>query len=140
MMATGETTDMRQLRFALAFACLAVAAPAGAEVKLVDSGKTQTIDCAADGEIAIPGAMNTVTLTGSCTKVAISGADNTVTIASALKVAVSGTGNRVEVAAADKIAVSGVGNSVRYDRGVNAKAPKIANSGLKNSIVKKASE
>jgi|SRR5688572_15231254 hypothetical protein len=132
-----EDIEMKKLAgFAFAL-CTLVAGSVAAEVKITDSSLTKTIDCEKDPEVAIVGAMNTITISGACTKVAISGSMNVVAVASAAKLAISGSGNKVDVAAADKIAITGTGNEVVYDKGVTKKAPKIAKTGTGNTVSKK---
>lgn len=129
---------MKLSGLAFAFTGLALlAGPAAAEVKVIDSAQTLTIDCATDPEISISGASNTLAITGTCTKISISGATNVVAIASVVKLSISGSSNEVDIAAADKISVSGTTNKVRYERGVTRKSPKISSTGIKNSITKK---
>src|SRR5688572_12527561 len=133
-----EEISMKLTGFALALCSVALlAGSAAAEVKVIDSGQTLTIDCATDPEISVSGASNTLAVTGACTKISISGASNVVAIASAVKLSISGSMNEVEVVAADKISVSGTSNRVRYERGVSRKSPKVSSTGLKNNVAKK---
>ncbi|MEZ4403005.1 MAG: DUF3060 domain-containing protein [Kofleriaceae bacterium] len=82
-----------------------------------DAGQTATLDCGDGGKVAILGADNTITLTGGCAKVAI-----------------SGSGNRVTIEAVDKLGITGSSNTVTYQRGYTRKAPKVGKTGVGNKV------
>lgn len=109
---------------------------AWAEHAVTASATTVDHDCGSDPEVEISGSTNTITLTGTCTKVAVSGAGNTLTIAATTRLAISGANNTAAVEQVDRIAVSGVGNTVTYKRPLTAKKTKTARTGPRNSIKK----
>ena len=63
----------------LALALVAVPAVAAADVSIIDNGKTVAIDCAKDPRVSLIGNSLTVTLTGTCKKLDITGNHETVT-------------------------------------------------------------
>jgi hypothetical protein len=128
---------MKSLVTALPFVSLWLcAAEASAEVVFDDASQTAAHDCSTDPEVAIQSSSGTYTLTGTCTKVAISGASNQVSIAAAEKVSIAGSSNEVTIGAADKIAVVGSSNQVRWKKGLKGPKAKVSNVGTQNKISK----
>lgn len=84
----------------------------GREVNVSGVGDVRTIVCT-DNAVSINGARNTVTVTGHCTRVDVSGVENIVT-----------------VDAAEAISVSGIRNDVRFRSG----APELDKSGIDNTL------
>jgi len=109
---------------------------ASAEVVFNDAAQTATHDCSADPVVSIESASGTFTLTGTCTKVSINGASNTVFITAAEKVAISGSSNEVTIEAADKIAVVGSMNKVLWKKGLKGPKAKVSNVGTMNKVSK----
>lgn len=124
------------LALALALALGTTARSARAEVAISDSAGSATIDCAKDPEVAVVGSSNEITLTGECTKLAISGSSNKVTAATVAKIAITGSTNEVNVDAVDKVALTGSDNKVTYKKGVTRKTPKVAKLGTGNAVKK----
>jgi hypothetical protein len=127
---------MKSLWLALSVSTLSTFAvsSASAEVVFNDAAVTASHDCSKDPEVSINGSSSTFTLTGACTKVAITGSMNKTTIESAEKVAVSGSMNEVSVGAANKIAVTGSSNQVRWKKGIKSAKPKVSSVGTGNKI------
>ena len=110
---------------------------AKADASYSDSSATVTHDCGKDVNAAFDNASSTITIIGECDNIAINGASNKITIVSAKKVAITGASNEVAIEAAGKIAVTGSANIVTYVKGLGkAKAPKVAKTGVGNSVKK----
>jgi hypothetical protein len=77
----------------------------------------KAMTCAKNDEISVSGIGEEVTVTGECGAVAISGSENKVTIESA-----------------GRIQVSGVQNTVRWQRELAGKPPRIQKSGVDNRV------
>ncbi len=116
-------------------ALLAMTTVAAADVSVMDNDKTLTVDCAKDKEVNLLGNKITVTLTGVCTKVSMTGNNNTVT-GSALTVSIPGNQNTATLDKVDTIAVPGNQNTVTYKGPATAtvKKTKLAVLGNKNSV------
>lgn len=131
---------MKSLVTSLSFVSLSLLASltsvASAEAVFNDAQQTATHDCSTDPEVSIESASGTYTLTGTCTKVSISGASNKVSIAAAEKVSISGSSNEVNIEAADKIAVVGSMNQVRWKKGLKGAKAKVSNVGTMNKVSK----
>jgi hypothetical protein len=126
---------MQRLASLIALAIALVPSIALADRTINDYGVTATIDCAKDPEVSINGAGGTITLTGKCKKISISGGTNTVKIESASHLSVSGADNTVDVGEAEKISVSGASNRVSYKSGLGGKGkPKVSSPGVGNKI------
>lgn len=82
------------------------------------------------GDVSVSGKANTVTITGHCTRVTVSGFENIVEAESATKVSASGFDNVVKVENAAEITASGFDNRVTYRAG----DPQIANHGADNIV------
>lgn len=80
-------------------------------------GLTQSHACRADEDVEISGQGNTVTLTGPCRKVSLSGQGHVVTVE------VVGT-----------IEVSGMSNSVTWKTALKGKKPTLSVTGAKNAV------
>ena len=122
---------MRRMQIALSFTL--AAAPAAADVSIVDNHKTVTVDCAKDKQVELMGNHITVTLTGTCTKVSMTG-NHGVVKGSSTAVYVSGNENTATIDAADDIVVSGNNNTITWKKGASKPQPKITSSGEKNSV------
>jgi hypothetical protein len=123
--------SIRNLAIALTIALASV--PAGADISLVENHKSVTVDCAKDKRVELMGNHIAVTLTGTCTRVTMTGNHGTVT-GSATSVMISGNFNNASIDAADDIAISVNNNAVTWKRGVSSAKPKIASSGKDNSV------
>ena len=106
-----------------------------ADVAIEDNEQTVTVDCEKDKTVSITGNKATVTLTGVCDLLAVSGNDAIIT-GSAAKVAVAGNNNQVKLEAVDRIATPGNKNIVTWKKGVTKAKPKVSNPGNKNKISK----
>jgi len=112
---------MQRLLLGLALVAVAVA-PAVAEPtwKLDASETTYSYVCGGDDWIAINGSGNTVSVTGECAMLEITGSDN-----------------RIAIEAAATIRISGDNNDVRYARGAKGKKrPVIKKKGAANTVRK----
>ena len=124
------------LGLALALAIPAAALAGDDSFVVNDSNKPINHDCGKQAAVLINGSMDTITLTGTCTKVLINGRGNTLAIESSGKVGVNGAANTVTIGATDKIELTGSQNKVTWKRGLTKKAPKVMNLGNHNSIAK----
>jgi Protein of unknown function (DUF3060) len=104
---------------------------------LVFSGDDQTIeaDCAG-GSATVTGYWNTITLTGSCESVEVSGGDNTITIEAASALTIAGYWNTVDVTTIGSITVDGGDNTVNWVEGLDGGTPKITAADDFNTIVR----
>lgn len=91
--------------------------PEGNKFEVSGMGGNETHRCTPKTEVEINGSDNTVTLTGDCKSINVSGANN--------KVKAEG------VAAID---VTGSGNEVTWKRAVGGKKPKVNRSGVNNKV------
>lgn len=112
--------------FALLLLLLATA-PALADVSVIDNNKSITVDCAKDPKVDLIGNNITLTLTGKCKQVNVTGNKETV-MGSATTVFVAGNENTVKIDAADTITVAGNKNVVSYKTG------KVTNPGKDNKV------
>ncbi len=112
-------------------ALLLVCAPAiaAADVTIVDNGKAVTVDCAKDPKVDLIGNHITITLTGTCKKLNITGNHETVT-GSAGEVWVAGNENTLTIDAATTITVAGNKNTVSWKQ----PGTKVQNSGKDNTV------
>lgn len=122
------------MRITLLAATLALtAATARAEVNIIDNDVKMTVDCAKEKSVNIAGNKATITLSGTCVEVNISG--NNVTVKGSVSHAnVSGNDNTLALDASDEILVSGNKNTISYKKGVKAKKPSVLNTGTDNKI------
>ena len=109
------------------------AATARADVNLFDNDQKVTVDCAKEKVVNITGNKATVTLTGTCDQVNISGNKATVT-GSVQRANVSGNDNTLVLDAVDQILISGNKNSVTYKKAVKEKKTATLNTGNDNKI------
>jgi DUF3060 family protein len=118
----------------LAFTLVAVlGGAAAADVSVLDNNKTIAVDCAKDPQVSLIGNNLKVTLTGTCTKVNVTGNHETITGAAAT-FSVQGNYNTLSITAADAVHVDGNNNTVTLDKGVKAKP---TNNGKDNKITTK---
>jgi len=106
---------------------LLTAAPALADVAVIDNNKTIAVDCAKDSKVDLIGNNITLTLTGKCKQVNVTGNKERVTGA-ATTVFVAGNENTVTIDGGDTITVAGNKNVVTYKTG------KVSNSGKDNKV------
>jgi hypothetical protein len=110
---------------------------AAADALFADNKQTATVDCAKDASVSITGNDATITLTGVCENVLVSGNKAKLT-GSAKNVAVSGNDNTVDLDTVDKLLVSGNSNTVSYKKSSDPKKKtKFSNTGNKNKIAVK---
>lgn len=107
---------------------------AGPKLTYTKSGKTVDHDCGSDGDVTIMGSKNKITLRGTCGGVAVTGSNNTLTIAATNKLTINGSKNTVDVVATNKIVANGNDNVVTYTRGVAGPDPKTTTLGTGNTI------
>lgn len=110
---------------------------AAADISLSDNNETVAVDCAKDPNVSVSGNHTTLTLTGTCTRVMLSG-NHAKIIGSAVTVLISGNENTANLDAVDWVATSGNKNTATYKKPVDAKLkkPKISNTGNGNKITK----
>ena len=118
------------------FASLAislVATTAAADVTVMDNNQSVTVDCAKDKNVQVVGNSATVTLTGVCEKVYVSG--NNATVSGSTKGAyVAGNSNTLTLDAVDTISTPGNHNTVTYKKPATKKKTSVSNPGNKNKI------
>ena len=107
-------------RLALVTILLAPLVAHAGDGTITDNDKTRTITCKDAGTAEVAGNGNTVTVTGPCAKVSVTGNHNTVSIDQA------GT-----------IAALGNDNTVTWKAGAGGKDPEVSNLGSRN-VVRKA--
>ena len=119
----------------VAFIVSALPAVASADVSIIDNEQKITVNCAKDKTVNIIGDEATVTLTGTCTQINISGNAAKIT-GSVTAVQISGNKSKLTLDALDSIMVSGDNNTVTWKKTVTdkQKQPKVMNSGDGNSI------
>jgi hypothetical protein len=122
---------MKIMLYAAALTLTAATAHAG--VNIIDNDQKLTVDCAKEKTVNIVGNNATVTLTGTCGQVNISGNEASVK-GSAVRVNISGNESTLVLDAVDTLRVSGNENKISYKKGVKAKKPSVANSGTDNKI------
>jgi Protein of unknown function (DUF3060) len=91
----------------------------GDVVKISGMNQRLSYECK-DRSYSVEGTSNTVTLSGQCQSLRV-----------------TGTTNQVDVESVATINVSGIRNRVTWERGVNNKRPTISNSGINNTISEK---
>ncbi|HWK40602.1 MAG TPA: DUF3060 domain-containing protein [Croceibacterium sp.] len=105
----------------IAAALAVVSAPLAAQASFTGAGETSQLDCDG-GEATIEGASNTLAVTGGCTRVVITGAGNTITVALAPKgaIEVTGASNTIRWTTPDgsaaRVSVTGAGNRIEKAR------------------------
>lgn len=122
------------MRIAIASVVIALAAgSAAADVSIMDNNKKIDVDCAKDPEVDILGNHITVTMTGLCTKLSVSG-NHAIVTGSALTVDVSGNESTVTLDAADFVTVDGNQNIVVVKKAAKAKKARVSVTGNKNKV------
>lgn len=106
---------------------------AHADVSIVDNDRAVTVDCAKDAKAELVGSGLTITLTGTCALVTVTGSKSTVT-GSSTKFVIAGNKNTIRADATDEIVVGGIKNEVTWKRGASAAAPKISTPGKDNRV------
>ncbi len=101
----------------------------------VDNKKTLTHDCDKTPEAAVMGNDNTITFTGACSKITVTGNGNSLTVRVVKDVSVTGNHNKLNIDAPVNIAVTGNDNGVEY-RATDDKKPAITNTGKNNKIIR----
>ncbi|MBZ4418463.1 DUF3060 domain-containing protein [Myxococcus sp. RHSTA-1-4] len=86
-------------------------------IEVTGSGETSTHRCTPSTEVQVTGASNTVTLTGECKSITV-----------------SGSGNNVKAEAVRAITVEGTANTVTYKRGHGKSKPKVTRTGVNNKV------
>ena len=131
---------MKRLAIASLFAVTSIASiSAVAFAKgghIMDNGKTMTIDCKDSPAVMVMGNENTVTLTGTCTDVSVTGNKNTVTGAAASQVSTTGNDNTVTIDTVDRITSTGNRNTIAYKKSAAGSDTKVSNTGKDNKITK----
>jgi hypothetical protein len=110
-----------------------LASSAFADVTVMDNDKTLTVDCAKDKNVNLVGNRITVTLTGTCENVRVTGNHESVT-GSVLHVYVAGNNNKLALDAVDQISIAGNKNTATYKKPVAKKKTSISNTGKDNKI------
>jgi Cu/Ag efflux protein CusF len=118
----------------LAIALVLLVANTAAANTYLDNGKTATQDCAKDPEAIIVGNENTITFTGTCSKITAAGNENKLKIASVKRLDVQGNKNTVDADEVDAINAPGNRNTVVWKKGIAAKTPKVSSPGTGNKI------
>lgn len=109
---------------------LAVAGP------YTDNGKTFTHDCAKTHTLRVSGNDNTITTTGTCIALELSGNHNKVTMPAVNQTGIRGNDNVVTVDATDSILVTGKNNTVTYRKTLSRPDLNISNVGENNKVTK----
>jgi Protein of unknown function (DUF3060) len=91
-------------------------ASAAAPIEVSGSGLAQTIACG-DQDVVLGGSVNTITLTGACPKIEITGSRNVIT-----------------VEAVGAIEINGTANSVGWSRSLGGATPRVGTTGLGNRV------
>ena len=119
----------------LTFLLLLVPAVAVAD-KSFTGDKEITWDCGKDPKVSITTGNATITLTGTCTDIAITGSDNTLTADYLDDFVVNGNNTKVKVGTLGEIVINGNKNSVIYKKPKSGKAPDYQDNGKGNSVSK----
>ncbi len=121
------------MKFLAMLALSLTAATASADVNVMDNDKTITVDCAKDKQVNLLGNHITLTLTGTCDKVTITGNHETV-VGSTTIAYVSGNHNTLTLDGVDDISVIGNNNTVAYKKPVAKKKTAVSNVGKNNTV------
>lgn len=128
---------MKHLAIASLFAVAAVGSVALAGGgHYMDNGKTINHDCKTTPAVMVMGNENTVTLTGTCTDVSVTGNKNTIKGAVATQVSTTGNDNTVAIESVDRISTTGSRNTIAYKKSSGSGDTKVANTGKDNKITK----
>ena len=98
---------------------------------VTNQGKV-AINCAKTPDVSIAGNQNTITTTGTCRSISISGNQNTVN-GTATSVSVSGNDNIVTITA-DQVSITGNTNTVTVPKAIKLKKPRVSNLGNDNTV------
>jgi hypothetical protein len=91
-------------------------------------------DCARQPTAVINEGAGNYRFVGPCTRIAINGGDNTVSIESIEALSVNGSTNTVTIGSADRISVNGAENKITYRKGISAARPKLSVIGEDNQV------
>ena len=108
------------------------AATAAVEVKVAGPQ-----DCSKSPSLKVSGAKLKITLSGACTAVEVTGADNEIAGDSVVTLTVAGNGNKIALSKVDAVNVKGNKNEVTYTGTVDATktaGPAIDNKGKDNKV------
>ncbi|MCP3141541.1 DUF3060 domain-containing protein [Pyxidicoccus xibeiensis] len=86
-------------------------------IEVTGTGQSSTHACAPGTEVEVTGSSNTVTLTGECKSLTVSGSTN-----------------NVKVEAIRTITVEGASNTVTWKRGHGKSKPKVSRTGVGNKV------
>jgi hypothetical protein len=128
---------MKHVSLAAVLAALALsvlAAPARAELTVLDNNRALDVDCAKDPEITLVGNHIAVATQGVCARITILGNHASVN-GSSTEVHIAGNHNTLTLVAADEVTVAGNHNTVSVRKAVTLKAPRISNLGNKNRVL-----
>lgn len=110
---------MRPLTLVVLALSIAGVSTVEAQTKLTVSGQKRSIACGSGETVQIVGQRNTLTVTGECRKVDISGAKNIVSIE-----------------AVGSIEVTGTDNEITWQRATNGDNPRVSTNGAGNTITR----
>jgi len=131
---------MKRLAFASLFAITAIGSISGIAFAkgghIMDNGKTMTIDCKDSPAVMVMGNENTVTLTGTCTDVSVTGNKNTIKGTAATQLSTTGNDNTVTLDSVDRISSTGSRNTIAYKKSAAGADAKVSNTGKDNKITK----
>jgi hypothetical protein len=108
---------MKRLLLVLVAVAIAGVSTAEAQKKLSVSGQKRSIACGSGETVQIVGQRNTLTVTGDCRKVDVSGANNIISIE-----------------AVGSIEVTGTDNDITWQRAIGGNAPRVSTTGAGNKI------
>src|SRR2546428_2005250 len=80
--------------------------------KIYNGAKGVTHDCAKEPNVLLNDGEGSYKFIGACTKIAVTGGDNKLVVASVKELSITGGDNTAEVEAVDKISITGAGNKV----------------------------
>ena len=96
----------------IATGAAAIASAPGGKIKVGRNNTTQALVCN-DSHVTVVGNSNTITATGHCASLIV-----------------SGSSNQVSIESADTISTSGVGNAITYQPGT----PRVTTAGVSNTV------
>ena len=118
----------------LAILAISLAATAAsADVTVMDNNKTITVDCAKDRNVQLIGNHLTVSLSGACESVKVTGNHETV-VGSVTNAFVAGNHNTLNLDSVDNISVAGNHNTIAYKKPLAKKKTSVANLGKGNTV------
>jgi hypothetical protein len=118
----------------LAILAISLAATAAsADVTVMDNNKTITVDCAKDKNVQLIGNHLTVSLSGACESVKVTGNHETV-VGSVTNAFVAGNHNTLNLDSVDNISVAGNHNTIAYKKPLAKKKTSVANLGKGNTV------